>query len=139
GNEADIARYTVVAVRDRVSILIVDTNPIGRGTKEAESFFLWKLFTEPIKGYDVQVKNISELENLNLQPYSAIYLCDVPRIPDTVRKNLEEYVRGGGGLAFFMGPSIKSDIINEYNEKLYRKGEGIFPVPLDKGVGLDMT
>jgi hypothetical protein len=38
-----------------------------------------------------------------------------------------------------MGPSIKSDIVNEYNEKLYRKGEGVFPVPLDKLVGMEMT
>ena len=37
-----------------------------------------------------------------------------------------------------MGPSIKSDIIAEYNEKLYRKGEGIFPVPLDKLIGVDV-
>ena len=48
----------------------------------------------------------------------------MPRLSDAARKNLEEYVRGGGGLAFFMGPSIKSDTIDEYNEKLYRKGEG---------------
>ena len=49
-------------------ILIVDNNPKDRGTKEAESFFLWKLFTEPIKGYDVQVKSAADLDNLNLQP-----------------------------------------------------------------------
>ena len=138
GIEADNTRYTVVEVRDRVPILIVDNNPGSRGTKEAESFFLQKLFTEPIKGYDVQLKSASDLETLNLQPYSAVYLCDVPRLTDNARKNLEEYVKGGGGLAFFMGPSIKSDVIAEYNEKLYRKGEGVFPVPLDKLVGVDV-
>jgi hypothetical protein len=138
GIEADNTRYTVVEVRDRVPILIVDNNPTARGTKEAESFFLQKLFTEPIKGYDVQLKSAAELDNLNLQPYSAVYLCDVPRLSDNARKNLEEYVRGGGGLAFFMGPSIKSDVVAEYNDKLYRKGEGIFPVPLDKIIGVDV-
>lgn len=138
GIEADNTRYTVVEVRDRVPILIVDNNPTARGTKEAESFFLQKLFTEPIKGYDVQLKSVQELENLNLQPYSAVYLCDVPRVSDNARKNLEEYVRGGGGLAFFMGPSIKSDVIAEYNDKLYKKGEGVFPVPLDKLIGVDL-
>lgn len=138
GIQADNVRYTVVEVRDRVPILLVDNNPTTRGTKEAESFFLQKLFTEPIKGYDVQLKSASDLENLNLQPYASIYLCDVPRLSDNARKNLEDYVKGGGGLAFFMGPSIKSDVIGEYNEKLYRKGEGIFPVPLDKLVGTDV-
>ncbi|HEX3149613.1 MAG TPA: BatA domain-containing protein [Gemmataceae bacterium] len=138
GIQADNVRYTVVEVRDRVPILFVDNNPTTRRTKEAESYFLQTLFTAPIKGYDVQLKSISDLENLNLQPYAAIYLCDVPRISDLARKNLEDYVKGGGGLAFFMGPSIKSDVIGEYNEKLYRKGEGIFPVPLDKLIGTDV-
>ena len=139
GIAADNVRYTVVEVRDRVPILIVDSQPAIRSTKEAESFFLWKLFSEPTtRGYDVQLKNASDLDNLNLQPYASIYLCDVPKISDAARKNLEDYVRGGGGLAFFMGPSIKSDTINEYNEKLYRKGEGIFPVPLDKLIGMEI-
>src|SRR5437764_7125486 len=37
-----------------------------------------------------------------------------------------------------MGPSIKSDVIAEYNDKLFRKGEGVFPVPLDKLVGVEV-
>src|SRR5262245_61631726 len=135
---ADNDRYTVVEVRDRVPILTVDNNPTSRNTKEAEAFCLQKLFTEPIKGYDVQVKNASDLDNLNLQPYSAVYLCDVPRLSDAARKNIEDYVKSGGGLAFFMGPSIKSDVVAEYNEKLYRKGEGVFPVPLNKVIGVDV-
>src|SRR5439155_3057499 len=88
GIAADNIRYTVVEVRDRVPILIVDNNPRERTTKEAESFFLWKLFTEPIKGYDVQLKNVADLENLNLQPYAAVYICDVLRISDAASKNL---------------------------------------------------
>ena len=137
GLVADNSRYTVVEVRDRVPILIVDNNPKDRGTKEAESFFLQKLFTEPIKGYDVQVKGVAELDVLNLQPYVSIFICDVPRLSPAALKNIEDYARSGGGVAFFMGPSIKSDVIAEYNEKLYRKGEGVFPVPLDKLVGVD--
>src|SRR5205085_468256 len=139
GIQADNVRYTVVEVRDRVPILLVDNSPTVRNTKEAEAFFLQKLFTEPIKGYDVQLKSASDLENLNLQPYASIYLCDVPRLSDAARKNLEDYVKGGGGLAFFMGPSIKSDTIKEYNERLYRNGEGLFPVPLDKLIGVDVS
>jgi len=138
GIAADNLRYTYVEVRDRVPLLIVDNNPKERGTPQAESYQLQTLFTGPIKGFDVQLKNAADLDNLNLQPYAAVYICDVPRLTDAARKNLEEYARGGGGVAFFMGPSIKSDIIAEYNEKLYRKGEGLFPVPLDKAVGVDV-
>ena len=138
GIAEDNVRYTVVEVRNTVPILIVDNQPAARGTKQAESFFLKELFTEPIKGYDVQVKSASDLENLNLQQYSSIYICDVPKFSDAARKNLEDYVRSGGGVAFFMGPSIKSDTIKDYNERLYRKGEGIFPVPLERVVGVDV-
>lgn len=139
GLAADNVRYASIEVRDRVPILIVDNNPVAqRGTKEAESFFLQKLFTEPIKGYDVQIKNAADLETLNLQQYVAIFLCDVPRFSDAARKNLEAYTKAGGGVAFFMGPSIKADIIPEYNEKLYDGGKGLFPVPLDKAIGLDI-
>lgn len=138
GIAADNVRYTVVEVRDRVPMLLIDNNPTSRGTKEAESFFLQKLFTEPIKGFDVQIKNVADLENLNLQTYASVILCDVPRLSDLARKNLEDYVKAGGGVGFFMGPSIKSDVIAEYNDKLYRKGEGLFPVPLDKAIGVDV-
>ncbi len=138
GIAADNVRYTFVEVRDRVPLLIVDNNPKERGTPQAESYQLQTLFTGPIKGYDVQLKNAADLDNLNLQPYAAVFICDIPRLTDAARKNVEEYARGGGGVAFFMGPSIKSDIIAEYNEKLYRKGEGVFPVPLDKAIGVDV-
>jgi Aerotolerance regulator N-terminal len=140
GLVADDTRFTVVEVRDRVPILIVDNNIKDRGKKEAESFFLQKLFndTPSLRGYDVQIKAIGELEGLNLAPYSAIFLCDVPRFTPTVIKGLEEYVKAGGGVAFFMGPSIKSDVIVQYNELLYRKNEGLFPVPLDKAIGVDV-
>jgi uncharacterized membrane protein len=137
GVAADNIRYTTLEVRDRVPILIVD-NSKERTSRDAESFFLQKMFVDTIKGYDVQVKNIAELETLNLHPYVSIYVCNVPKISAPALKNLEEYVRSGGGLAFFMGPAIKSDVINDYNERLYRKGEGVFPVPLDRVVGVDI-
>lgn len=139
GLAGDNVRYTVVEVRDRVPMLIIDSNPAVRGTAQAESFFLQKLFTEPIKGYDVQVRSPNELETLNLQQYVSIFICDIPRFTPNALRNLEDYARSGGGVSFFMGPSMKADTIAEYNEKLYRKGEGLFPVPLDKVNGADIS
>ena len=139
GIAADNVRYAAVEVRDRVPLLIVDNNTAAqRGTREAESFFLQKLFTEPIKGYDVQVRGAGDLETLNLQQYVGVLVCDVPRFTPAALANLEAYAKAGGGVAFFMGPSVKADVIPEYNEKLYRDGKGLFPVPLDKAVGLDI-
>ncbi|WP_020475492.1 BatA domain-containing protein [Zavarzinella formosa] len=139
GIAADNVRYAAIEVRDRVPILIVDDGPVAqRGTKEAESFFLQKLFTEPIKGYDVQIKNSAELETLNLQQFVGVFVCDVPRFTPAAIRNLEDYAKAGGGVSFFMGPNMKADVIPLYNEQLYRDGKGIFPVPLDKAIGLDI-
>lgn len=139
GIAADNIRYASLEVRDRVPILIVDDGPAAeRGTKQAESFFLQKLFTDAIKGYDVQIKTSADLENLNLQQYIGIFVCDVPRFNAGAIRNLEDYARGGGGISFFMGPNMKADVIPLYNEQLYRDGKGVFPVPLDKAIGLDI-
>jgi hypothetical protein len=40
---------------------------------------------------------------------------------------LEDYVRGGGGLALFVGPDTDRAF---YNDRFYHNGEGLFPVQL---------
>lgn len=42
-------------------------------------------------------------------------------------RTLERYVRQGGSLAYFLGPRTN---VASFNDKLYQKGKGIFPVPL---------
>ena len=37
------------------------------------------------------------------------------------------YVRDGGGVALFVGPDTDRSF---YNDRFYRNGEGLFPVPL---------
>ena len=69
-----------------------------------------------------------------LRRYSAIYLFDVDRLDDRAVTNLETYVEQGGGLAVFVGPQVN---ISFYNEQLYRDGEGLFPLPLDRDDLLD--
>ena len=59
---------------------------------------------------------------------------------DKAVANLESYVKAGGGVAFFMGPSIKANDIKEfYNGKLWNEGKGIFPAPLDGTVSHDQV
>jgi hypothetical protein len=41
--------------------------------------------------------------------------------------SLEDYVRGGGGIAFFVGAETDRSY---YNDRLFANGEGLFPVPL---------
>ena len=63
-----------------------------------------------------------------LDRFAAIFLLDVPRLDDAEVSALEDYVRRGGGVAFFLGPEVQKTF---YNDKLYRDGTGLFPVELD--------
>ncbi len=141
GLNIDNARYCVVEVRDKVPMLLVegkssnlklDKNRFVPANKDAECFFIYKLFADTIKGYDVQVKTPADLEKLNLHDYLTIFLCDVGQLSNAALTNLEEYARSGGGVAFFMGPDIKQADAVFYNDKLYRKGIGLFPAPIEK-------
>ena len=143
GLAIDDARYTYVEVRDSISLLLVDNNHIqardlaGQLTKNCESFYLYKLFTSTYRGFKVDVKTAQELEKVSLQPYSAVMLCDIPTLSPAVLQKLETYVQGGGGVAFFMGPSIREPKF--YNEKLYNDGKGMFPAPLREIANKDRT
>lgn len=144
GLNGDNFRYAVVEVQKKVPVLIIDGSPGDRNRPDAESYFIRTTFrTSDLSGYDIQVKGPNELDTLNLKPYSAIYLCDVAKLTPAAVRNLEDYTANGGGVAFFMGPSIKSnDIVDTYDKLLFREGKGIFPVQIDKdrpysGIALD--
>jgi len=62
-----------------------------------------------------------------LGPFQAISLANVDRLDRAAVGALEQYVRDGGGLVFFLGQRSDSRFINE---ALYRDGEGLFPLPL---------
>jgi hypothetical protein len=63
-----------------------------------------------------------------LRQYRVIYLLDVARLDEVAVKNLEEYVNGGGGLAMFLGGNVNTAF---YNNRLYKEGTGLLPVPLE--------
>ena len=50
-----------------------------------------------------------------------------PRLSESQVKNLEGYVRDGGGVGIFLGPKVDPVA---YNKLLYRDGEGLFPALL---------
>ena len=65
----------------------------------------------------------------SLGQFRAIYLLNVDRLDARAVHNLEAFVRQGGGLGIFLGDDIDAQF---YNEQLYRDGEGLFPVPLER-------
>jgi hypothetical protein len=126
GLSLDNRRYTVVDVREKVPLLVIEGDSSRRGTSDADSFYLNALFKDSIRGYDVILDTPRRLEQAGLEPFAAIYLLDVPRLSDQAVKNLEDYTRSGGGLAFFLGEQTKPDFYNRW----YADGNGLFPIPL---------
>ena len=54
-------------------------------------------------------------------------MANVDRLDQSAIDALEQYVRDGGGVAFFLGERSDSRFIND---ALYRDGKGLFPLPL---------
>jgi hypothetical protein len=140
GLSVDNTRYAYVEVREKVPLLLIESKASAlkqeRGrfipaSKDAECFYLYKLFTETIKGFDVAVVPATEIEKISLKSFISIYSCGVPRFTETAVKALEEYVRSGGGLAIFLGPELRAADTTFYNERLYQNGSGLYPAPIE--------
>jgi len=134
----DNERFCVVHFPEGVDVLVVD------GSSETENgYFLSSIFEPVFKedeegssaprtrtGIKTSVQPVSFLRDKtieDLEKYRTIYLCDVPRLDSGTVKNLEQYVKRGGGLGVFVGPNVASSY---YNSNLYVEGTGLMPAPL---------
>ena len=127
GIEADNIRHAVVTVRERLPILVVEGRPGLRDKKEGDAFYLKRIFTNVLGGFAWVDGTVRDLEQNDLDEYAFVLLANVPGLSEGAVTNLERYARNGGGVGFFLGPDVSS---RDYNELLYRDGEGLFPVPL---------
>ncbi len=126
GIAIDNVRHAVVEVRERLPMLVVDGRPADREKKESDSFYLQRVFSDTIGGFRWVPGTVRDLES-DLRQYTCILMLNVPTVSEAAVKNLEAYVRDGGGVGFFLGPDVKPA---DYNRLLYNEGKGIFPVPL---------
>src|SRR5207249_266631 len=113
GLAIDNVRHCVVEVREKVPLLIVEGDLKTKGTPEGDGYFLQQLFSESQRGFDVLMRTPADLERLTLDQFPSIFICNAGRLTDKAVQALEKYVRGGGGLVFFMGNEIKQDFYNK--------------------------
>jgi hypothetical protein len=133
---ADNLRHSVVEVRDKVPILVIDT-PKKRHEDERDRFFISQsLLSVPGASYQIVYADevvggtkdaAAVLERADLNKYPTIFMLGVPALNEKQAKNLENYVREGGGVVFFMGELVNP---TAYNRLLYKDGKGVFPAPL---------
>lgn len=122
----DNTRFAVVDVPDGVPVLIVDG-----ATPARDGYFLAAALNP---GGKVQTGLLPQIEQPSflrkreeLAKFDTIYLANLERLDAPEIDAIEQYVRSGGGVAFFVGELSRKEFINE---QLYRDGAGLFPVPL---------
>ncbi len=124
--DVDNRRYFACDLPAARPVLVIDGSRDGRGGRQLSLALApggntrtgWQPHVEP-------PSFLADVERLNQQ--AAVCLLDVPRLADDELVPLEDYVRSGGGVALFIGPDTDRSY---YNDRMYRNGEGLFPVPL---------
>ncbi|WP_397571244.1 BatA domain-containing protein [Schlesneria sp. T3-172] len=121
----DNDRSIAVDVPQAVSVLLVD----GDSSGDAASYIADAIAADPkATGYLATIESVEALRRRPLDGFACIYLINVPELPADSIDALERYVADGGGLAWFVGESIRPA---HYNSELYRNGTGLFPIPLE--------
>ncbi|HEX6985682.1 MAG TPA: BatA domain-containing protein [Planctomycetaceae bacterium] len=133
---ADNQRFAAVDVAASHPVLVIDGTP---GQSDGPGLLADALAPVPgLSGVSPRIEPVDFLRRNPLREFRAIYLVNVPSLPPDAVRALEEYVRAGGGLAWFLGDAVRPDF---YNAELHRpRGEqdgaadgepiGLFPVPL---------
>ena len=120
---ADDKRTLAVRAIKEVRVLLVDGDP-GAEPRDNETFFLrHALIPVPASeqpNYFIKVSRLTtpEFPTARLDDFDAVVLANVTSFADPVAKNVEQYVRRGGGLMIFAGDKITTAF---YNEQLSAK------------------
>lgn len=126
---ADNFRYAVVDFPPPVPTLLVDDQP-----RRPDAEVIGDVF-DPGGGVNTGVAPRKEssdfLASHRLDDFGAIWLLNPGRIDDKAIEALERYAAGGGGVAIFVGSQSEKDYAYT-NDRLYRGGKGLLPVPLDR-------
>ncbi len=122
--DADNERFLAVDVPTDNPVLIIDGSP---GAEQASYIADALAADRSITGFAPDIRSVEELRRVTLSQYHLIYLINVPELaPDTVVM-LENYVKQGGGLLWYLGDAVRP---NFYNDKLFSSSGGLFPVRL---------
>lgn len=126
--EQDNVRHLALDVPAEIPVLVIDASPDriqGQYVVDAiaDSVGQGRVLT----GVSAVLEAPDYLRKYPLDGFQSIVLINVPQLPEDAVVALERYAAAGGGLAWFLGDLVQPEF---YRERLYRNGEGIFPVPL---------
>ncbi len=131
----DNTRSAVVSIAESREVLLVDGATVP-GERGGDAFYLASALAPgggAPTGLAIQIDSQRALTRESLDRYDTIWMLDVPSLDPPEVDALEAYVQAGGGVCFFVGPRT---LIESTNTRLYRDGQGLFPVPLAGDVEL---
>ncbi|MBL6712317.1 MAG: BatA domain-containing protein [Pirellulales bacterium] len=131
----DNTRSAVVSIAESREVLLVDGATVP-GERGGDAFYLASALAPgggAPTGLAIQIDSQRALTRESLDRYDTIWMLDVPSLDPPEVEALEAYVQAGGGVCFFVGPRT---LIESTNTRLYRDGQGLFPVPLAGDVEL---
>jgi hypothetical protein len=120
----DDRRTLAIDVRDKSRVLLVDGQP---DEEQGEVYFLSAAMEMPESGIEPHILTDVALEDTPLDPYDAVWLCNVQAPTAATAERLEQFVAAGGGLVIMVGAQVDAE---RYNQMFWRDGKGLLPLPL---------
>lgn len=132
---ADSSRTAVLSIAAAREVLLVDGAAVP-GERGGDAFYVASALAPgggSPTGLSVRIDSQRVLASEDLSRFDTIWLLDVASLDPPEIEALEAYATAGGGVVFFLGPRT---LVDRINDRLYRDGAGIFPVPLAGDVEL---
>ena len=126
--EGDNTRAVAIDVPAENPVLIVDSDPAGSGGQYLSDALA---ADRSVTGLAPLIVTPPELRRIALQAYRVVYLVNVGRLDGDAADALEAYVRGGGGLVWFVG-----DQSRQLDASLGPSGRGLLPGEIQPSVAL---
>ncbi len=122
---ADNYRYCAVDLPADVPVLLIDGDVQARGARYLD----WALSPGGAvrTGLRTQIETPRYLSTRPLKPFRVVCLANIERLEDSAVHALEQFAADGGGVVFFLGERCQPQF---FDDSLYRRGQGLFPVPL---------
>jgi hypothetical protein len=124
----DNTRACVLPLSAAGKVLIIDNDPDAMGAYHVASVLNPGSQVRIGAVPDIQPPSFLRSATIEtLAPYRAIYLIDLPDIGENAADALAKFVRGGGGLAWFLGSEVRAE---SYNRTLLARDRRLLPAPL---------
>lgn len=130
----DNALSLVLPVREQVNCLVVQGENRSGAPLEGDADFL-QIALSPHQSAEASLKDVIRggiaeeraMRDQAMEGAEVVVLANVSKLNDRQLKDLEEFVKRGGGLLIFAGPSMDT---KWYTDRLYQKGKGLLPCEL---------